>query len=241
MRTRFPLVVVAAVALAAACGGGSGTSSPTTATPPASTPATTTVAATTTTVAGTTTTDVNSVVSVREKATAALLTAADLGAGFTDGKYTPSDPKTPTPCGSPSVDLTVPPAVKVGAVVGKPSTQQALEEEIAVYSGTDEADQAFQTGSAGLACPSGTATFEDGSTTPLAISAGTDVTAQVGGDVATAWQVVSSDLQGVVIAVKLEGAIVAFQFQAPASASAADLQPDPIAVAKAGITKIITS
>jgi hypothetical protein len=240
MRTRLPLVAVAAVALAAGCGGGSGSSSSTTAAPSASTPAATTVAPATT-AADTATTDVNSAASVREKATAALLTAADLGAGFADGPYTPPDAKTPTPCGTPSVDLTVAPTVKVGAVVAKQATQQALEEEIAVYGGTDEAAHAFQTGSAGLACPSGTARYDDGSTTPLTISAGTDVTAQVGGEVATAWQVKASDMQGVVIAVKLQGAVVAFQFQAPVSAAAADLQPDPIVVAKAGITKLLSS
>ncbi len=133
----------------------------------------------------------------------------------------------------------MPAAVRVGAVLGKPSTQQALQEEIGVYTSTDEVDEAFAVGSTGLACANGTVTFDDGTSAPLAISAPVDVTSEVGGDVATAWQLQGGGIQGVLVAVKLSGIVVTFQFVAPAEATA--LTPEPLAVAKAGMDKILST
>ena len=65
------------------------------------------------------------------------------------------------------------------------------------------------------------------------------MTDQVGGDEANAWQLHGGGIQGVLVAVRLSGIVVTFQFVAPDTAT--DLQPDPLAVAKAGMDKILKS
>jgi hypothetical protein len=229
MRTRpLLLATFAAALLAAGCSSGSDDS--VTATVVATTAAPTTTAAAPTT---------SSEATIEDQATAALLTPAEVGPGFVADTWKPGDPSEPTPCGTPSVDATVPPAVQVGAVMGLASTNQALQEEISVYSGEEEADQAFTTGSTGLSCTTGTVTFADRTTAPLTITPGVDVTSEVGGDQATAWQLQGGGIQGVLVAVKLSGILVTFQFTAPDTAT--DLQPEPLTVAKAGMDKILNS
>jgi hypothetical protein len=258
MLTQSLLAVVGAVAMAVVgCGGDNSSSSTTTAvvTTAAATTAATTAAATTTTAARTTTsaaattvattavrtttTNPNSVESVTEKATQALLTAAEVGPGFVTDAYTPDAPSDPTPCGTPSAAATVPPAVHVGTVIAQPDTQQLLQEQIMVYTDATEAGEAFQAGSAGLACPSGTVHFDDGTSDTLDISGPVDVTSDVGGDQASVWQVQATDIQGVLVAVRLKAALVVFQFVAPAAAS--NLEPAPLDVVKAGVEKVVST
>jgi hypothetical protein len=208
---------------------GSATSSASASTRPAtSSPATTATGGSTT-----------SEVPIEDQAQAALLTPAEIGPGFTAGTWMASDPKQPTPCGTPSADATVPPQVQVGAVSGLARTNQALQQEIGLYNDEDEAGQAFQAGSAGLTCTTGTVTFTDGTQAPIAITPGVDVTKDVGGDRATAWQLRGGGIQGVLVAVQLSSIVVTFQFTAPDTAT--DLQPAPLAVAKAGMDKILKS
>jgi hypothetical protein len=249
MHTRRILLGTIAVALAAAgCSSGSDNSVTTTAAAatsaaPATTAAngtsttarTTTTGSATTTAGGTTT----EAATVEDQARAALLEPSEVGPGFTADTWKPSDPSQPTPCGTPSVDATLPPQVQVGTVMGLESTQQALQEEISVYTSAEEATQAFQTGSAGLSCTAGTVTFTDGTKAPIAITPAVDVTDQVGGDQASAWQLRGGGIQGVLVAVELSGIVVTYQFTAPDTAT--DLQPDPLAVAKAGMEKILKS
>ena len=123
--------------------------------------------------------------------------------------------------------------------MGLASTNQALQEEISVYNDEEEVGQAFSTGTAGLSCTAGTVTFADGTTAPIAITPAVDVTTQVGGDQALAWQLHGGGIQGVLVAVKLSGILVTFQFTAPDTAT--DLQPEPLTVAKAGMDKILKS
>jgi hypothetical protein len=177
--------------------------------------------------------------SVEDQAQAALLTPDEVGPGFTAGDWTPGDPANPTPCGTPSVDATVPASVEVGTVVALATTSQALREEISVYDDEEEADTAFTTGTTGLDCATGKVTFTDGTTAPLSIVSPVDVTKEVGGDKALAWQVRGGGIQGVLVAVKLPGIVVTFQFTAPDTAT--NLRPDPLTVAKAGMDKILKS
>jgi hypothetical protein len=239
MRTRLLLLGTIAVALVAAgCSSGSDNSVSTTGAPATTASPATTAASPATTAASTATTLGNDA-SVEDQAKAALLTAAEVGPGFTAGTWTANDPKQPTPCGTPSVDATVPAAVQVGAVIGMASTNQALQQEISVYNDEEEAMEAFTTGTAGLSCTSGTVTFDDGTKAALAIAAPVDVTAQVGGDHATAWQLSGGGIQGVLVAVQLSGIVVTFQFTAPDTAT--NLEPAPLTVAKAGMDKILKS
>jgi hypothetical protein len=232
MRTPLFWIGTVAVALvAAACSSGSDNAVTTTAVPP-------TTAAPATTAAATSTTASNEA-SVEELAQAALLTPAEVGQGFSAGTWTPSDPAVPSPCGTPSVDSTVPAGVQVGTVIGLASTDQALQEEISVYNDSEEATQAFGVGTTGLSCTAGTVTFKDGTKAALTISAPVDVTGDVGGDQATAWQLRGGGIQGVLVAIVQSGIVVTFQFTAPDTAT--ELQPGPLTVAKAGMDKILNS
>jgi len=231
MRTRpLLLVALAAALLAAGFSSGGGDTTATTTVPTTAAP-TTTVAATSTSAAGE--------ASIESQAGAALLTPSEVGPGFVADTWKPSDPAEPTPCGTPSVDATVPAGVQVGAVMGLASTNQALQEEISVYNDEEEVGQAFSTGTAGLSCTAGTVTFADGTTAPIAITPAIDVTTQVGGDQALAWQLHGGGIQGVLVAVKLSDILVTFQFTAPDTAT--DLQPEPLTVAKACMDKILKS
>jgi hypothetical protein len=233
MRTRgLVLTTMAAALVAAGCSSGSGD-----AVTVATTAAGTTTSAAPATTAGDTTT--SSDASVEEQARAALLTPEEVGPGFTAGDWTPSDPADPAPCGTPSVDATVPASVEAGTVMALATTSQALREEISLYDDEEEADTAFTTGTTGLNCPTGTVTFSDGTTAPLSIVAPVDVTNEVGGDQALAWQLQGGGIQGVLVAVKLSVIVVTFQFTAPDTAT--NLQPEPLAVAKAGMDKILKS
>jgi hypothetical protein len=174
---------------------------------------------------------------VKELATKALLTPAEVGTGFTQGNYTPNDPNTPTACGSKSADAVVPPGVQVGTVIQNGTTNQAMLEEIAVYNDANQAGQAYTAGTNGLACTTGTV---PGSGDKVTISAPQDLTSQFEESTkATGWQISGADIQAIVVAVQLQAAIVTFQFQAPAGVDAT--QPDPIAVAKTGYTKVHNS
>ena len=145
MQTRRLLLGALAVALVStACSSGGDNSVTTSA---ASAPSSASTSAPATTTAGGTSTSEET--SVEDQAQAALLTPAEVGPGFTAGTWTASDPKQPTPCGTPSVDSTLPPQLQVGTVIGLASTQQALQEEISLYTAVEEATAAFQTGSAG--------------------------------------------------------------------------------------------
>ena len=196
----------------------------------------TTVRPSTTTSAGAATTNPQSVESVTEKATAALLAPSDVGAGFATEVYTPSDPGQPGVCGRAGIDTAVPAAVHVGTVVSNATTQQALLQEVRVYQDEEEATMAYRAASDGVSCTTGSMTLDDGTTQPVKISAPVDVVDQVGGDEATGWQLQTADTKGVAVLVRLQAAIVSFQFQAPAAADATD--PDPLAVAKLGVAKV---
>jgi hypothetical protein len=234
MRSRHLLLgTVGAALLAAGCSSGGSSDSVTTAA------AATTTAAPATTAVATTTSAAGNEASIEDQAQAALLTPEEVGTGFVADTWKPGDPAEPTPCGTPSVDATIPAAVQVGAVMGLASTNQALQEEISVYTDEEEVDQAFGVGVTGLSCTAGTVTFADGTTAPLAITAAIDVTTEVGGDRALAWQLHGGGVQGVLVAVKLSGILVTFQFTAPDTAT--DLQPEPLTVAKTGMDKILKS
>ena len=199
-------------------------------------PATTVRPSTTTAAAGAATTNPQSVESVTEKATAALLAPGDVGAGFATEVYTPSDPGQPGVCGQAGIDTAVPAAVRVGTVVSNATTQQALLQEVRVYQDEEEATMAYRAASDGVSCTTGSMTLDDGTTQPVTITAPVDVVAQVGGDEATGWQLQTADTKGVAVLVRLQAAIVSFQFQAPAAADATD--PDPLAVVKLGVAKV---
>ncbi len=232
-RTPFVTLFAAGALVLTACGGdNSGTATTTAAAATAAAVATTAAAAGT--IAATT--NPNSVESVTEKATAALLAAGDVGAGFATDTFSPNDPNVPGVCGEPSIDASVPPGVHVGTVVMNATTQQALLEEVRVYTDEEEAMAAYNAALAAINCTTGSIKLDDGTTQPVTISDPIDVAGEVGGDEATGWQLSGADTQGVAMIVRLRAAIVTFQFQAPAGSEATD--PAPLDVATLGVARV---
>jgi hypothetical protein len=232
-RTIPAALVVGLMLLATACGDSSGGATTTTAKA-----ATTTAEATTTTAAAETTT---TGADVQAQAQAALLTAADLPAGFTDLEWT--DSNDPPPCaaaGTESVDDQLPPQLVVGSLAQNDAIPAVFLQEIRLYSSEAEAANSVGLGTAGLDCPVGTVANSDGTTTDLNIAAPQDVSADVGVDSATAWAVTSDQFVGTLVAVQLGAAVVTFQFETTPEADTTALG-DPLDAVKAGIQKIANS
>lgn len=252
MRTRHPFcaVVVVVALVAAACGGGGDGDED-----DGEARATTTLDASSTTTAGddepTTTTATEPVPSttagegegfgdlegLRAAAAAALLTPAEIGAGFVDGGYQPGDQADVTPCGTPGADTVVTPTITVGAQAAQASPSATVVEEIRIYIDPEEAATAYAAGVAGLSCPSGE---EDGGGATVTFTGLGDLTDELGGTETAGWTFESDAAQGLLVAARLDAALVFFQFLIPAGTDAAAL-PDPLAVAGAAVAKVAAS
>lgn len=232
-RTAGALIIATTIALGA-CSSSSDSSSDTTTT---EADATTTTGEETTTSApaDTTTTTSLDLTDLEATAQSALLSAADIGPTFVDDTYTPT--AGPPPCGGEDVDVTIPPAVRVGSVAVDNAAQLFFQEAIRVYQDDSEGSDAYTQGVAGLACTDGTVQNSDGTTTAVQISEPTDVSADLGADEAFQWQVATAQVQGVIIAARLSAAIVTFEFQTVLGNDTSNA-PDPLALAQAGIEKI---
>jgi hypothetical protein len=235
-RTAAALLVATTIVLGA-CSDSSDTSSDTT-TSEVDETTTTGSEDTTTSAPEDTTSTTDALAGLEATATAALLTASDLGPTFVDDTYTPS--QGPPPCGGEDVDVTIPPAVRVGSVAVDNDAQLFFQEAIRVYQDDSEGSDAYTQGVAGLACTNGTVDNSDGSTTAVQISEPTDVSADLGVDEAFQWQVATDSVQGVIIAARLSAAVVTFEFQTVLGNDTSSA-PDPLAVAQAGIEKITSS
>jgi hypothetical protein len=111
---------------------------------------------------------------------------------------------------------------------------------IFVYSDPATAQKALDTGKTGLACTSGTVYYTDGTKGAITISAPTDVSTEVGGDSAVAWQLKNADVQGTQVVSLIGQAIVTLSFTTAAGTDTSSL-PDVLAVAKAAVAKIPAS
>lgn len=250
MRTRHPFcAVVAVVALTATACGGDGDGDDTDSEAQRST---TVDVSTTTTDEGPTTTAPASepapstsagegfgdLEGLRTAAAAALLTAAEIGPGFVDGGYEPGDQADVTPCGTPGADTVIAPTITVGTQASQASPSANVVEEIRIYVDPAEADTAYTAGVAGLSCQS--SVEEGGSADAVTFTGLGDLTAELGGTEAAGWSFQSDAAQGVLVAARLDAAIVFFQFLVPAGTDASAL-PDPLAVAGAAVGKIAAS
>jgi hypothetical protein len=160
---------------------------------------------------------------------AALLTADDLGTGFAKVAYQPA-PGQPEPCGQPGLQSKYPMAVRAGTEIDKGQTVQ-FTEAIDSFPDAATALAAFNYGVAGLDCRNGSI-----SGTPVTIAPAQDVTSDVGGDQAKAYNVSLNGAKGVIIGVHSGKAIVEFAFLAASSVDTSAL-PNPIELAKAGTSK----
>ncbi len=246
MTTRHPLfaVVVAVALLAAACGGdgdgdggddGDGEARATTTVGGAPT--------TTTTASGEDEGEgegdgFGDLEGLRAAAAAALLTPAEIGAGFVDGGYQSGDQADVTPCGTPGADTVVAPTITVGAQAAQASPSATVVEEIRIYVDAEEADTAYNAGVAGLSCQASGEDGDGGAT--LTFTGLGDLTDELGGTEAAGWTFRSDAAQGLLVAARLDAAVVFFQFLFPAGDDPASL-PDPLAVAGAAVAKVAAS
>jgi hypothetical protein len=83
-----------------------------------------------------------------------LITAKDLGTGFTDGSFVRSTAVT-TPCGTQNPDRSIPPSIDVGSTA-KTATGISFQQEIAVYDDEAIANRAFDLDVGAYSCPRGT-------------------------------------------------------------------------------------
>lgn len=180
-------------------------------------------------------------VPTEDQANAALLTAADLGTGFSAGTYTKTN--TSPPCaaaGSPSFRQATSPAVDAGATFDHATPEASLDEVIFVYPDAATAQAAFDTGKTGFACKTGTVYYTDGTKGSVTITGPTDVSTDVGGDSAVAYQLANADVQSTQVVALVGQAIVTLSFGAASGADTTSL-PNPVAVAKAAVAKIPAS
>lgn len=212
------LFIVAALVLVG-CGGGGDSASGTTTTAPADTTTTSTGA-------------------LEATAQSALLTAAEIGPGFVAGQYV--DNSGPLPCaaaGAVDPDITIPPAVKVGATAQDSANSLFFQETIRLYADDAEGTTAMTNAVSGFSCAVGTTDNGDGTTTSINISAPQDVASQVGVDEAMAWQISTDQIQGVLIIARLSAAIVTFDFETVLGGDTTNA-PDTLQLATAGIEKV---
>lgn len=166
----------------------------------------------------------------------ALLTPGDVGNGFVPGSYQPPDPSRPSPCGKPSVAAQFPQALRLGTELDKGQSLQLIE-SLTVLPDVATAQAAYAAGVAGLSCRQARL---DAGAPPVTIGAPRDVTAQVGGDKAMAWSLSAQGLKGSLVAVQSAEAVITFSFLALGSADTSTA-PDPVAVAKTGVAKILAA
>jgi hypothetical protein len=161
---------------------------------------------------------------------AALLAASDVGAGFTKVAYEP-DLSQPEPCGQPALHSKYPTAVRAGTEIDKGQTVQ-FTEAIEAFPDAATAQAAFDYGVAGLNCRNGTIAG-----TPVTITPAQDVTSDVGGDQAKAYNVGLNGAEGVIIGVHKGKTIVEFAFLAASNVDTSTLV-NPLDLAKAGTAKV---
>lgn len=201
----------------------------TTSVPPssgASAPATTTTTATTVTVDAGPGPDVTIDEAVeREGLDALLLDIGDLGPGFVESDATL--PAGTTPCGF-SVDEQFP-AEQHRTVLQAPTSGLSLFEELRFYPNTRVAAAAYDAIVAGLSC-GGNDEFTLGEVTDVSFEL--DATA-----IAVSYS--NADVEGVIVVAELAEVLVGLQFQGPPGAAAAATAPDPLALARLAVHRVV--
>lgn len=169
---------------------------------------------------------------------AALLTAADVGTGFTARTYTRTN--TSPPCaaaGSPSFRQLTSPPVDAGAKLVHATPRAVLNEVVFVYADAATAQAAFAVGKTGLDCATGTVIYSDGTKGSVTITPSVDVSTEVGADTAVAWHLTNADLKASQVVSVVGQAIIALTFSAAAAADTTTL-PRPLDIMKNAVTKL---
>lgn len=173
------------------------------------------------------------------QATAALLTAADVGTTFTSAQFKPSTDALPCTPNDPPLEQQVPSTLQVGSAVIAKSNQAALSEDLRFYPDVATAQQVLSLAAKGLDCASGKLNITG---TPETVTFGKqqDVTAAVGADQAVAVPAAAANYSIVLIGCRIGRALVLFSFLRTKTSSTSVL-PNPITIAAKGVTKIKSS
>ncbi len=172
---------------------------------------------------------------------AALLTPADLGAGFAKAAFRNSTKPLPcAPAGSPPFGQQAPTDLRAGTQLINSAQTASVSEELRVYDDVAHATTALRIGSAGLACRSGKLYATDGTSVQVKIAKAQDVTTDVGGTKAIAWDTTSTQVDVLFVVVQLNRALVLFSFVRDPGTDISKL-PNALAVTKAAVQKIAAS
>ena len=163
-----------------------------------------------------------------------MLTAQEVGPGFTDETFTP-DNTGPTFCGAANLNQQVPPLRNVGSAAS--SGVAYFQEEASAYSTSADAQKVLDIIKGEATCPG--PTIEGGG--PIVFSAPTDVTASMTTPVEEAIEIdfQTEEAQGQFFVIKDTVAIVLFQFVAQKGTDISQL-PVAIDVVNKGLKKIVT-
>lgn len=165
-----------------------------------------------------------------------LLGPADLGPQWRRGAPPVPDPATPAPCGGPGTVARFPEALRVGSTVDGPAGG-VVQEALSVYGDADTARAAFRAALAGLDCANGTLHGD-----AVSIAPAQDRQADVGGDLASSWQVGSPTLDVVLVMVQAREAVFAFAYVVPVAAAAQPgARPDALALSRAAVARALTA
>jgi len=154
-----------------------------------------------------------------------LLTVAELGGAYTDAGWGHAEPS--LPCRAPDavgIDSEHPPRAIVGRSLRSTRVNVTITEELRRFDGTSDAAAYYEALADGLGCGG-------------EIQGPTDVTTQLAAGEAAVWTVGTDDVE-LVVAARVDDAIVTFRFVLPAGESLAGLQ-DPLAIAAMGVAKVI--
>lgn len=159
-----------------------------------------------------------------------LLTAEEVGPGFTAGEEPVPDASVPAICGGPNAVAQYPVAVRVGAAFDGPVAGVQVTETVSVYEDATTAEAAYQAGVEGVSCSQGT--VAGGS---VAIVPAEDLTFDVGGEQATGWVLGNEDFDVVIVTVQSD--TVVWNFTYLAAGDTYDDLPDVLEVSAAGVAK----
>lgn len=149
--------------------------------------------------------------------TAALITAADIGAGFTGGPSKPSGNR-PFPCTPKAKPLSdqVPPKQRVFGVYRNKGNTVAVSETITEYAGEAQAQRAYRVAGKGFGCSRGTL---DGRSIKIVKRAPSQTAAGV---TLAAWDFADAQgTKGTIVALRKGSQLIALQFIAQGSAGSA--------------------
>lgn len=160
-----------------------------------------------------------------------LLTADEIGPGFTPGAEPQPDPATPAICGGRSVVAQFPIAVRVGSTFAGPVEGVQVTETVSVYEDADTARAAYQAGVDGVDCGEGTVAGES-----VAIVPAEDLTYDVGGEQATGRVLGNENFDVIIVTVQSDAVVWNFTYLAYGD-TLAEL-PDAVTVSAAGVEKL---